>query len=75
LPVDGETTAASDQGYVTSVAWSPSAARWIGLALVRNGPSRFGERVCAYDALRNASVEVEICNPVFVDPEGARLRG
>jgi methylglutamate dehydrogenase subunit C len=75
LPVDGESTAASDQGYVTSVAWSPSAARWIGLALVRNGPSRFGERVCAYDALRNASVEVEICNPVFVDPEGARLRG
>jgi heterotetrameric sarcosine oxidase alpha subunit len=75
LPIEGERTAASDQGYVTSVAWSPSAGSWIGLALVRNGPNRLGERVCACDPLRNASIDVEICNPVFVDPEGARLRG
>jgi hypothetical protein len=25
--------------------------------------------------VRGPDVEVEICNPVFVDPEGARVRG
>ena len=75
LPVDGEKIAASDQGHVTSVAYSPSTGSWIGLALLRFGPQRLGERVCAYDALRGASIDVEICNPVFVDPEGVRLRG
>lgn len=75
LPMGGEMSAARDQGYVTSVAYSPSVGSWIGLAMLRDGPRRFGERVCAYDPLRNAAVEVEVCNPIFVDPEGVRVRG
>ena len=65
----------NDEGHVTSVAFSPSLQRWIGLALVERGRERLGERVRAYDSLRNGDVEVEICSPVFVDPEGTRLHG
>jgi sarcosine oxidase subunit alpha len=28
----------------------------------------------AYDPLRGGDVAVLVCDPVFVDPEGARLR-
>ena len=45
------------------------------LGLMRRGPERIGERVLAYDAVRGASLEVQIVSPVFLDPEGARLRG
>jgi heterotetrameric sarcosine oxidase alpha subunit len=67
--------AANDQGNVSSVAYSPSEASWIGLALLRNGPERHGERLFAYDPVRGRNTEVQVCNPVFVDPEGVRVRG
>jgi sarcosine oxidase subunit alpha len=63
----------SDEGYMTSVAFSPHVGTWIGLGLLVGGPGRIGERVRAYDPVRNGDVEVEIVSPVFVDPEGARL--
>lgn len=62
-----------DEGYMTSVAYSPVLRHWIGLGLLKNGPKRIGERVRAVDPLRKGDIVVEICNPVFVDPEGARL--
>lgn len=65
----------NDEGHMTSVAYSPHLEHWIGLGLVKNGPSRIGERVRAYDPVRNSDVVVEICLPVFVDPEGTRLHG
>jgi sarcosine oxidase subunit alpha len=40
-----------------------------------NGPARHGERVHAFDAVRSNDQDVVICSPVFVDPEGVRLRG
>ncbi|WP_376986995.1 sarcosine oxidase subunit alpha family protein [Bosea sp. R86505] len=64
-----------DEGYITSVAYSPVLGHWIGLGLLRNGPERLGERVRAVDPVRNGDVEIEICSPVFVDPEGTRLHG
>jgi sarcosine oxidase subunit alpha len=48
---------------------------WIGLGVLARGPRRIGEPVRAYDPVRNGDVEVEICNPVFFDAEGARLHG
>ena len=65
----------NDDGYMTSVAFSPMLGHWIGLGVIAHGPQRIGERVRAYDPVRNGDVEVEICNPVFFDPEGARLHG
>ena len=68
-------TAEADAGYVTSTAYSPTVGGWIGLGLLRRGPTRHGEVVRAYDPLRGGDVEVFVCPPVFVDPEGGRLRG
>jgi methylglutamate dehydrogenase subunit C len=67
-------TAAHDEGYMTSVAYSPELGHWIGLGLLRRGPDRIGERIRAVDPLRGADTEVEVCSPVFVDPKEERLR-
>jgi sarcosine oxidase subunit alpha len=75
LPPGTPADVAHDQGWVTSVAFSPSLHHWIGLAMLANGPARHGERVRAYDPVRNGDVVVEVVPPCFIDPEGARLRG
>ncbi len=65
-----------DQGWVTSVAFSPSLGHWIGLAMLANGPARHGETIVrAYDPVRNGDVAVEVVPPCFIDPDGTRLRG
>jgi heterotetrameric sarcosine oxidase alpha subunit len=64
----------TDEGYVTSTAFSPLLGHWIGLGLLANGPQRMGERIRAYDPVRSSDVEVEVVSPVFVDPKGERLR-
>lgn len=63
------------RGHVTSVCYSPTLGQWIGIGLLTNGPERYGERVCVVDPLRGNETLVEVCSPVFIDPEGARLRG
>ena len=75
IKVGASATAENDEGYMTSVAFSPSLRSWIGLGVLRQGPRRIGERVRAYDPVRNGDVEVEVCSPTFVDPDGARLHG
>ncbi|WP_292349375.1 sarcosine oxidase subunit alpha [Mesorhizobium sp.] len=65
----------NDQGYVTSVCFSPTLDQWIGLGLVERGRERIGEIVRAHDPLRGEEYDVELCNPVFYDPEGGRQRG
>ncbi len=64
---------ANDQGYVTSVAWSPMLDMWIGLALIANGRARIGEKVQVWDGLRGTNVTGEICEPMHFDKENARL--
>jgi sarcosine oxidase subunit alpha len=75
LPKGAPQTTAYDQGNVSSVAFSPSLGHWIGLGFLKRGPDRIGDIVVAADPVRNASVEVEVCSPVFIDPEGERVRG
>ncbi|MDG4888163.1 sarcosine oxidase subunit alpha [Mesorhizobium sp. WSM4887] len=65
----------NDQGYVTSVCFSPVLDQWIGLGLVERGRERIGEIVRAHDPLRGEEYDVELCNSVFYDPDGARQRG
>jgi sarcosine oxidase subunit alpha len=67
--------AANDEGHVTSVAFSPTLGHWIGLALLARGSERHGERIIVHDPLRDGDTEVEVVNPVFVDPQGVRVRG
>ncbi|GBD50407.1 sarcosine oxidase subunit alpha family protein [Methylopila sp. Yamaguchi] len=75
IPREATATADNDQGYMTSVAYSPSNGCWIGLGFLTNGPERIGEIVRAVDPVRDGDVEVEVVAPVFVDPEGVRVRG
>jgi glycine cleavage system aminomethyltransferase T len=75
LPLGAGATADNDQGHITSVAFSPTLGHWIGLGLLQHGPQRVGEHVLAYDPVRGGDVEVEVCDPVFVDPERVRLNG
>jgi sarcosine oxidase subunit alpha len=65
----------TDAGYITSVCFSPTFDCWLGLGLVQHGRERLGEIVTAHDPLRGESYDVELCNPVFYDPEGGRQRG
>ncbi|HEX8664561.1 MAG TPA: glycine cleavage T C-terminal barrel domain-containing protein, partial [Beijerinckiaceae bacterium] len=74
IPLGAPLSAEHDEGHMTSVAFSPTLGHWIGLGLIRRGPERWGERVRAVDPVRGGDVEVEICHPVFVDPQGERLR-
>jgi methylglutamate dehydrogenase subunit C len=74
LPKDAAITAEFDQGYLTSAAYSPALDSWIGLGMLANGPNRYGEIIRAADPLRGSDTLVEICSPVFYDPDGVRLR-
>ncbi|EJL58601.1 sarcosine oxidase, alpha subunit family, heterotetrameric form [Rhizobium sp. CF122] len=66
-------TLENDQGYVTSSAFSPSLGHTIGLALVKNGPERIGEKVLIWNGLRSEFTEGQLCSPVFIDPENEKL--
>ncbi len=68
-------TASEDQGWVSSVAFSPSLGHWIGLGLLGHGPSRHGEILRACDPVRGVETLVEITAPCHLDPEGVQLRG
>lgn len=76
LVVSSETSARREsQGYVTSVAHSPSAGRWIGLGLLTHAPQRVGEILRACDPLRGAEIAVKVCEPVFIGSEHLHVRG
>ncbi len=74
IPKDAELVAKNDQGYVTSIAYSPSLGHWLGLGLLARGPERHGEIVRAFDPVRNGDVLVEVRPPCFIDQDGERLR-
>jgi sarcosine oxidase subunit alpha len=61
------------EGYVTSSYRSAALGRPFGLALVRDGRSRIGERLLVPHDGR--MIEVEVTSPVLYDPEGTRRDG
>ena len=67
--------AAHDDGYMTSVVYSPHLGHAIGLGLLKAGHERLGERLRMVNPLKDMETEVEVVSPHFVDPEGERLRG
>jgi len=74
LKIGAAPTTANDEGYMTSVAYSPVLGHFIGLGLLKRGPERIGERVRAFDPVRGGDMEVEVCSPAFIDPEGEKQR-
>jgi glycine cleavage system aminomethyltransferase T len=65
----------NDQGYVTSVCWSPTLGTHLGLAFLKNGRARHGQTVRLFDGLRGTDMLCEVTSPIFFDPEGGRARG
>ncbi|MGR3434201.1 MAG: sarcosine oxidase subunit alpha family protein [Shimia sp.] len=70
-----EAVRVNDQGYVTSVGYSPDLGHDVALGFLKNGPAREGSRVKMVDHLRGVETLCEVVSPQFIDPEGGRLRG
>jgi sarcosine oxidase subunit alpha len=68
-------TMENDEGWLSSVAFSPTLGHYIGLGFIERGKTRIGEKVFAVNLLQNKTTEVEIVSPHFVDPEGIKQRG
>ncbi len=62
------------EGHVTSGCWSPNLGKPIALALLSGGRARHGETLWAVAPLSGESVQVRVGAPVFLDPEGERVR-
>jgi len=58
-------------GHITSSYYSPNLGRSIALAMVKDGINKKGTKLIV--PMLNKSVEVEITNPVFIDPKNERL--
>jgi sarcosine oxidase subunit alpha len=58
-------------GHVTSSYYSGTLGRSIALAMVRRGRARIGESF--YVPLPGKNIKVTLTEPVFFDPEGARI--
>ena len=69
-----KSTMANDEGWMTSVAYSPSLGHSIGLGFIKSGDTRKGEIVRAVSPVHGVEMDVEICSAHFIDPEGERLR-
>ena len=72
---EAEAVSANDQGYITSVAYSPTLDSTLGLAFLKNGRARIGQTIRAVDHLRHSETVCEVVNPVMFDETGGRVRG
>jgi heterotetrameric sarcosine oxidase alpha subunit len=75
VPVGVEAVTANDEGYLTSVAFSPVLGQDIGIGFLARGRERLGERIRAVDLLRGHDVECVVASPIFYDTEGKRTHG
>jgi len=70
----GLVNAKTDQGYITSAAYSPILKSSIGLGFLKDGGNRIGEIIRAVNPLNKQEVLLEVVSMHFFDPEGERLR-
>ncbi len=67
-------TVNQSQGHITATTYSPQLECGIALGLLRDGASRHGEQLDAVFPLDDETLKVEVCHPVFIDPEGELVR-
>ena len=65
----------NDLGYITSSCYSPTLNSFIALGFLKNGNKRYGEKIKVSNPILKREIVAEICNPIFVDPNGDKLRG
>ena len=61
-------------GYITSFAHSDLMGACLALGFLKNGRARHGEKIRIVDHLRGLDLLAEVCDPVFHDKEGEKLR-
>ena len=67
-------TVSQSQGHVTTTTYSPQLECGIALGLLRDGAARHGEQIEAVFPLDDETLKVQVCHPVFIDPEGELVR-
>lgn len=58
-------------GFVTSSYWSETLGHSIAMALIEDGFDKMDETL--FVPMENETIAVEVCSPIFLDQEGARL--
>ena len=71
---DDAPTRLNQQGYTTSVAFSPEQGM-LALAFLRNGRARHGKTLRLVDHVRQVQTFVVVTDPVFMDKTGGKARG
>ncbi|MFZ0097474.1 MAG: sarcosine oxidase subunit alpha family protein [Gemmobacter sp.] len=71
---DAEQRTETDEGWITSAAFSPHVGSAIGLGFLANGRARLGEVITAANPLQGQQISLRVVSAHFVDPEGERLR-
>lgn len=61
------------RGRITSVTWSPTLGKFIGLGLLESQDDMEGREVMAVHTVKGDAVRARVVAPVFLDPEGSRL--
>ena len=61
-------------GHVSSVTFSPALGGHIALGFLADAEQRKGKRVVAHSPVHGEATPLEVVDPIFVDPEGARVR-
>lgn len=75
LKPGAEATTENDDGWLTSLVFSPHLGHHIALGYLRDGSRRLGEKIRVVNLLAGTDVPAEIVSPHFIDPDGERLRG
>ncbi len=80
LDMDPQSALAIDQasaGFVTASVFSPSLQRAVALALLEDGADRHGQTVWVTATAPSGLTRrpAQVVPPVFVDPQGGRMRG
>lgn len=73
--VGKEAVSVNSEGYITSACHSPTLGHHLALGFLTNGRSRHGGTVRMVDHLRGLETICEVSDPVFLDPDGERMRG
>jgi len=72
---EGQEAKGHGLGHVSSVTFSPQLDGHIALGFLAEAERRKGVRVMAHSPVHGEATSLEVVDPVFFDPEGARVRG
>jgi sarcosine oxidase subunit alpha len=73
--IGADLTRVNSKGYLTSVGYSPQFQAHLALGFLENGRACMGQRIRVIDRLRDIDVLADICDPVFFDKNGEKMRG